>query len=47
MRIIVFLCVLLTACASHEVRCDRRLRPINAPDAHVGAAVEGAADVDP
>jgi hypothetical protein len=32
-----FLCLLLSACASHAVRCDRHLRPINGTSA--GAAV--------
>ncbi len=31
MRVIVCLLLLLTACASKGVRCDRHLRPINPP----------------
>ncbi len=40
MRIVCCLCVLLTACASHAVRCDGRLQPINPP---AGAVPGGAA----
>jgi hypothetical protein len=29
MRVVCCLCLLLTACASHAVRCDGRLQPIN------------------
>jgi hypothetical protein len=32
MRVIVCLLLLLTACASKGVRCDRHLRPINPPE---------------
>jgi hypothetical protein len=31
MRLWMSLCILLTACASHVVRCDSRLQPINNP----------------
>jgi hypothetical protein len=31
MRIFYCLLLLLSACASHEVRCDKRLEPINRP----------------
>jgi hypothetical protein len=31
MRLIFCTFLLLTACASHGVRCDRHLLPINAP----------------
>ena len=35
MKIIVFLsiCLLVQGCASHAVRCDAHLEPINAPAA--------------
>jgi hypothetical protein len=29
MRVVCCLCLLLTACASHAVRCDGHLQPIN------------------
>ncbi len=40
MRVIYCLFLLLTACASHAVRCDGRLQPINrsVPTAAAGAA---------
>jgi hypothetical protein len=44
MRAIVLLYLLLSACASHEVRCDRRLRPINAPAARGAAVGAGAVE---
>jgi len=31
MRMFLCLCLLLPACASHTVRCDGRLQPINLP----------------
>ncbi len=34
MRILLSLVLLLTACASHDVRCDGRLQPINPPGTH-------------
>ena len=37
MRTIVCLSLLLAACASHDVRCDGKLRPINLPSAGVAA----------
>jgi hypothetical protein len=33
-RIIFILALALCACASHQVRCDRHLQPINAPAAN-------------
>jgi len=44
MRTIVLLCVLMTACASHDVRCDGRLRPINltGPRSALAGAAAGA-----
>ncbi len=33
MRVACFLAVLLSACASHAVHCERRLQPINSPAA--------------
>jgi hypothetical protein len=41
-RIIFCLTLLLQACASHVVRCDAHLQPINAPRA---TPAEKAADV--
>ena len=40
MRVIYCVFLLLTGCASHTVRCDGRLQPINlpAPTAVTGAA---------
>lgn len=35
MRLIICLLLLLTACASHEVRCDGRLQRINQPTVHM------------
>jgi hypothetical protein len=37
MRGIFCLLLLLPACASHNVRCDGRLQPINLPGAGAGA----------
>jgi hypothetical protein len=37
MRLWMSLCLLLSACASHEVRCDSRLQPINNPKASTAA----------
>jgi hypothetical protein len=31
MRLFIPICLLLSACASHETRCDRHLQPINLP----------------
>jgi hypothetical protein len=31
MRTILLLSILLSACATHGVRCDQRLQPINLP----------------
>lgn len=43
MRIVLMLCLLLAACASHRVRCTGR-QPINAPGAaHVRAEQPGDA----
>lgn len=36
------LCVLVSGCASHTVRCDARLQPINAPAPNPAAAPTGA-----
>jgi hypothetical protein len=33
MRLIVLLVFVLSACSSPQVRCDKRLQPINAPAA--------------
>ncbi len=41
MRVVCCLCLLLSACASHAVRCDGRLQPINPPPA--GAVPGGPA----
>lgn len=38
MRVIFCLFLLLPACASHAVRCDGRLLPINMPVAGAGSA---------
>ena len=32
MRVFISLALFLTACASHDVRCDGRLQPINQPE---------------
>jgi len=46
MRVVCCLCLLLTACASHAVRCDGRLQPINPPAGAVpGSDVTGFAAV--
>jgi len=34
MRLLIGLSLLLTACASHDARCDGRLQPINQPEPH-------------
>jgi hypothetical protein len=34
MRLIFYACLLLTACAAQDVRCDRHLQPINPLHAH-------------
>lgn len=34
MRLIFCACLLLTACASQDLRCDRHLQPINPPHSH-------------
>jgi hypothetical protein len=38
MRLLIGLALLLTACASHDVRCDGRLQPINQPAPHAQPA---------
>jgi len=38
MRLIFCWYLLLTACASHGVRCDSRLQPINSPPPNVQPA---------
>jgi hypothetical protein len=32
MRVFISLALFLTACASHDVRCDGHLQPINQPE---------------
>jgi len=39
MRLWMSLCLLLSACASHQVRCDSRLQPINNPKLSAAASV--------
>jgi hypothetical protein len=40
MRLVIVFFFVLPACSSHAIRCDRHLRPINAP---VAGAAEPAA----
>jgi len=49
MRVIVCLFLLLPGCATHAVRCDGHLHPINPKtlDSEGRAAAAGAADVVP
>jgi hypothetical protein len=44
MRVMVCLFLLLPACATHAVRCDAHLRPINAQAPDPGKGAAAAAD---
>ena len=42
MRLIFCLALVLSACSTADVRCDKHLQPINAPSAKIAAnAVQG------
>ena len=41
MRLIFLLALVLSACSSPQVRCDKHLRPINAPAAKEPTALAG------
>jgi hypothetical protein len=43
MRLVYCLFLLLPACASHVVRCDGRLQPINQPEPPITATTPPAA----
>jgi hypothetical protein len=45
MRKFLSLCWLLAGCASHTVRCDAHLQPINLPNAATATAAAAAAVV--
>jgi hypothetical protein len=45
MRLTFLLALVLSACASPQVRCDKHLQPINAPAAKEAAAHDPAASV--
>jgi hypothetical protein len=42
MRLVFCSILLLTACASHDVRCDAHLRPINPPASSANTATQPA-----
>jgi hypothetical protein len=46
-RFVICLTLFLQACASHVVRCDARLQPINAPAAKSVLSEEAAPDGEP
>jgi hypothetical protein len=43
MRLLYGLFLVLPGCATHDVRCDGRLQPVNLPATRAGAASESAA----
>jgi len=47
MRLIICSTLLLTACATHEVRCDGRLEPINQAAPHAQSAPSAASPLRP
>jgi hypothetical protein len=47
MRLIICLLLLLTACGSHDVRCDGRLQRINQPASHAQASSSPAPAATP